>query len=106
MPIYDYSCDHCGSITTKLRPVAEHQAPADCAQCGHSAHRIVSMPRLNLMRADVRKAHQINERSAHEPQVRQKHVCHSGCHHPPKSTEAKPTLQQPRSQKRPWMLGH
>lgn len=106
MPIYEYSCEHCGNITTILRPVAEYQSPANCEQCGHIAQRIVSIPRLNLLRADIRTAHQINERSAHEPKVRQKHVCHSGCNHSSPAAEIKPTVKQPLNQKRPWMLGH
>lgn len=106
MPIYEYRCKQCGELTTQFRRIAESSAPASCEFCGETAERIISAPHLNVMRAGLRKAHQVNERSAHEPKVRQKHVCSSVCQHSHTTESNKPLLKQPTTRKRPWMLGH
>jgi putative FmdB family regulatory protein len=105
MPVYEYLCAECGEVFTLIRPMVESRQPADCPTCGVSAPRaFVSAPRLNTMRADLRKAHQTNEKSAHEPRVSRGHRCGPSCsHHGPKP--AQPPVKQ-QAGKRPWMLGH
>ncbi len=88
-----------------LQPMSRCSEPAPCPQCELSAPRVISAPRLNTMRADVRSAHQVNERSAHEPRAMKKHVCSSGCSHAP-ADENKTALRQSKSTSRPWMIGH
>jgi len=69
------------------------------------------------MAAPLRSAHVRNEKSAHEPGVRNKHRCGSGCGcGPGKSTGKKTTrtvdlgktgrFEATIKPKRPWMLGH
>ncbi|MBI3561432.1 MAG: hypothetical protein HY080_06910 [Gammaproteobacteria bacterium] len=101
---YEYRCEACAAISTRLRAITDAQSPVECATCGHSAYKILSAPQLNLMRADLRRAHQVNERSAHEPKVKQNSVYGSGCHHP-QNPASKSTYKQARGVKRPWMLG-
>jgi putative FmdB family regulatory protein len=47
MPLYEYRCDHCGALTTALRPIAESSEPTPCDACGQPAHRIVSRPSVH-----------------------------------------------------------
>lgn len=104
MPLYDFHCAECDTEFSELRPMARCADPAACPSCSASAPRVISAPRLNTMRADVRMAHQTNERSAHQPRTAKKHQCGSGCSH--HSNPAQPALKQASGVKRPWMLGH
>lgn len=104
MPVYEYCCHECAHEFTALRPMSEHRAAAVCPGCGGAAGRVLSAPRLNTLPAGARKAHQINERSAHEPKVSQRHQCGTGCNHKPAATGT--PLQGQNGAKRPWMLGH
>lgn len=104
MPLYEYRCTHCTHEFAELRPMSQCSEPTSCPSCSDVAERIISAPRLNTMRADVRAAHQTNERSAHQPRMTQKHQCGAGCSH--HSSGAQPALKQASGVKRPWMLGH
>jgi putative FmdB family regulatory protein len=104
MPLYDFECTQCDNEFSELRPMARCSEPADCPRCSGSAQRVISAPRLNTMRADLRNAHQTNERSANQPRTAKKHQCGSGCSH--HSSPAQPALKQASGVKRPWMLGH
>jgi putative FmdB family regulatory protein len=117
MPLYDYQCGRCECEFSELRPMALCAEPASCPQCAATAPRRISAPRLAVLTTSQRQAHQINERSAHEPRTHRKHVCGSGCSHGStghaqghahaKATEAsKPALRQSKSTSRPWMIGH
>lgn len=106
MPVYDYHCAACDTEFTLLLPMSRSGDPAPCPSCAHAAARVISAPHLSTMRADVRKAHQVNERSAHEPQMRQGHRCGAGCSHHSHGKTEQPALKQVSSAKRPWMLGH
>jgi hypothetical protein len=66
---------------------------------------MLSAPRLSTLDAGVRKAHQVNERSAHEPRVSQRHQCGAGCNHKPAAASGA-ALKGQNGVKRPWMLGH
>lgn len=104
MPIYEYCCSECSLDFTELRPMARSAEPAACPACSGYAPRLISAPRLNTMRPEARKAHQTNERSAHQPRVTQPHRCGAGCSH--NHGESKPVLKQSSTTKRPWMIGH
>lgn len=67
MPLYDYDCGRCGSFR-EWRTMSDYEKPAQCPECGKAAKRAVATPRLG-MDGQARKAHAINERSAHEPRV-------------------------------------
>jgi len=105
MPVYDYRCAACDTEFTLLMPMSRSADPAACPACAHSADRVIAAPRLNTMRADLRAAHQTNERSAHAPKMTSGHRCGAGCSHNHGKTE-QPALKQSSSSKRPWMLGH
>jgi putative FmdB family regulatory protein len=107
MPLYEYQCTTCDHEFAELQPMARCSEPTTCLHCGATAQRIISAPRLNTMRAEVRSAHQTNERSAHEPKKMQKgHQCSSSCSHQTSNGSAQPMLKQASGNKRPWMLGH
>jgi putative FmdB family regulatory protein len=105
MPVYDYQCSKCENAFTLLLPMARSAEPAPCPTCAHSATRVISAPLLSTMRADIKAAHQTNERSAHQPKMTQGHRCGAGCSHQQTKPET-PALRQVSSAKRPWMLGH
>ena len=104
MPVYDYYCRTCDDEFALLQPMSRSAEPAACPACASSSERMISAPRLNTMRADIRSAHQTNERSAHQPKMTQGHRCGAGCSHHAKPEQ--PSLQQVSAAKRPWMLGH
>ncbi len=108
MPIYEYGCESCGNAFSKLTNMSAASQPVECPECGGKAGRIyLSAPRLNTMPASIRKAHQTNERSAHEPRMSKGHVCGSNCHHHKKpAAEQNPNVMKSQNGKRPWMLGH
>lgn len=109
MPIYEYFCEPCEQVFSELRPLSDHQTPARCPSCRTPAARIVATaPRLNVMRAPLKRAHETNERSAHEPRVSRGHVCGAGCRHGQDAGGAPepPAPQRQQAGKRPWMLGH
>lgn len=106
MPVYDYRCGDCDTEFTMLIPMSRSADPAMCPTCEGNADRIISAPRLNTMRADMRSAHQTNERSAHEPKMTKGHRCGAGCSHQTHAKSEQPALKQVSSAKRPWMLGH
>lgn len=67
MPLYDYECARCGPFRD-WRSMRDFAKPADCPDCGKAAARALATPTLG-MDAGQRKAHAINEKSAHEPRV-------------------------------------
>lgn len=114
MPFYDFECERCG-VFSELRTIAERNQPAPCPECDEEADRIISAVNLAIMPANARKAHAINERSAHEPRVRTAHRCASGCGCGKKGPDLVGLAQskmdrfgkfQAPKKKRPWMLGH
>lgn len=102
MPVYEYFCEGCDATFSSLQTMARCSEPAPCPHCANESRRIISAPRLNAMRADVRTAHQINEKSAHQPKMARGHACGAGCSH----QQNTPTLKQARTTQRPWMIGH
>lgn len=113
MPLYEYHCEFCGHMFEQMRSMAEYREPHDCPICGRPAARMIySAPGLNAMRSDQRRAHQRNERSAHEPRMRTRHQCGPGCGHHHNNASKTPGNEQDgphlkmQAGKRPWMLGH
>lgn len=113
MPVYDFNCGECGDFR-ELRSMAERNKPATCPDCKNSARRLILAPRLSLMNPSLRKAHGVNEKSRHEPNIRESHSCGSGCGCGSSSKIRKNSVKETKfgklqSQKptaRPWMLGH
>jgi putative FmdB family regulatory protein len=66
--IYAFSCERCGPFEL-LRSMTESAAPADCPRCGASARRVYSPPGLALLAAPMRRALDMEDKSAHEPDV-------------------------------------
>ena len=91
MPAYDYQCDVCGVFEVRA-PIAQGR-PADlpCPVCGTPAGRVYGMPAVG-MSAARRAAHDINEKSAHDPSVVKRSKSHN---HIARSRPA-----------RPWQIGH
>jgi putative FmdB family regulatory protein len=106
MPVYDYHCSGCDTEFTMLMPMSRSSDPTPCPSCEQQAERVISAPRLNMMNATTRSAHQTNERSAHEPKMTRDHRCGAGCSHDRQNKSEQPALKQLGSAKRPWMLGH
>jgi putative FmdB family regulatory protein len=114
MPIYEYECTDCGGFAAS-RPMALYKEPADCPGCGQASPRaLLSAPAFSAMPGNVRKAHAINEKSAHAPRESRnsephKHSASCGCGS--KSIGASKTVKAPDGSKafpskRPWMISH
>jgi putative FmdB family regulatory protein len=67
MPLYDYQCRRCGPFR-EWRRMSDYAKAVECPECRRPAARSVATPTLG-MDAGLRKAHAINEKSAHEPRV-------------------------------------
>lgn len=48
MPIYEYLCSKCNTLTEDLRKMDEREIPAVCPDCGEPARFIISAPRVDL----------------------------------------------------------
>jgi len=113
MPTYDYDCGRCGGFDA-IRTLAQRDAPADCPACGAASPRVfVAAPRLALMAAGTRSAHQTNERARHEPKMsrdyqRLKHPAGCGCCATGKrgATLTGANGNKAFPSKRPWMISH
>jgi putative FmdB family regulatory protein len=66
MPLYDYQCPDCG-VFDDFRSASRAAEPAKCPRCGFGSPRVIRAPQLLEMNASLRTAHEVNERSAHEP---------------------------------------
>ncbi len=113
MPIYDFNCQHCGDFQAMLT-ISERNDPTRCPGCARTARRLVMAPNLAVMNPVARKASAINERSRHEPRIRESHTCGSGCGcgtstkiRPARKRDTKlGVLAGQKPGARPWMLGH
>jgi putative FmdB family regulatory protein len=68
MPVYAFTCVGCGPFDL-VRPMAEAGAPARCPGCGSDARRVFSPPAIAHLARPVRRALDIEEKSAHTPDV-------------------------------------
>ena len=105
MPIYEYECKKHG-VFSLLKGISNRNDNTECPSCGHSSTRVMSKPALSLMSASNRSAWERNEKSAHEPVRRKKHVCNHSCNHSNHSEKSHEKYIKPSPGARPWMLGH
>jgi putative FmdB family regulatory protein len=91
MPVYAFTCEGCGHFDV-IRPMAEAGEPARCPGCGSDARRGFIPPGIALLARPVRRALDIEEKSAHEPEVVSE-----------KSGRPTPHRHAPSP---PWALGH
>lgn len=111
MPYYDYFCDDCGPFTA-FAAMADFQKPCDCPDCGTSARRVlITAPKLSAVSSTLRRAHETNERAAHEPKSTKKHgagcsCCSSGASRKPSKTLHRPDGSKSFPSARPWMISH
>jgi putative FmdB family regulatory protein len=68
VPVYAFTCTACGPFDL-TRPMVEAGSPARCPSCGGSARRVFSPPSLALLARPARRALDMEEKSAHEPEV-------------------------------------
>jgi putative FmdB family regulatory protein len=68
MAAYEYACGACG-VFELSRPIGTAPSAATCPICGERSPRRLSMPALTAPRAPARRARELAERSAHEPDV-------------------------------------
>jgi putative FmdB family regulatory protein len=91
VPAYAFICEVCGPFDV-VRPMAEASAAAACPTCGAEARRVFTPPGLALLARPVRRALDLEEKSAHQPDV----VSHKGGGPPPHRHSPAP----------PWVLSH
>jgi len=109
MPVYEYYCNNCEGSFSQINSILNYKKPLPCPSCGSGAKRVIySAPNLNSMKADTRKAYQINEKSAHEPRVSNGHghTCNARCNHGDNNKQAEAQTLKQQNKQRPWMLGH
>lgn len=51
MPVYEYRCEQCASVSTHVSRVADRPAQIECEQCGATAVRIISSTAVKLSSA-------------------------------------------------------
>jgi putative FmdB family regulatory protein len=68
VPVYAFTCESCGPFDL-VRPVADASRAAACPKCGAEARRVFTPPGLALLTRPVRRALEVEEKSAHEPDV-------------------------------------
>ncbi len=106
MPLYDYSCDDCGTFRD-WNPMSASAMPAVCPNCGENASRIITAVFIANMNPHNRIAHQRNEKSTHEPQiVRKKTHEHDADSHPHRHCNHDHSHSHSHGHGRPWMIGH
>ena len=65
MPLYAFECPGCGPFELRT----EVGAPSRCPDCGGEARRVFTPPGLARLSSPLRRARDMEERSAHEPAV-------------------------------------
>ena len=108
MPIYEYQCEEHGNFTRQIE-IAKRNDDCFCPACGTITKRVISAPSLSLMSDTNREAWSRNEKSAHEPMRKKKHVCSHSCNHgshDKSSSNNQSGYMQAQNKGRPWMLGH
>jgi len=68
MAIYSFTCAVCGNFT-EMRSMSLAREEARCPLCGRAAERVFAVPYVSRIDPAIRRAHEINEKSAHEPRV-------------------------------------
>jgi putative FmdB family regulatory protein len=68
VPVYAFTCEGCGPFDL-VRPMADASTAAACPKCGAEARRVFTPPGLALLARPVRRALEVEEKSAHEPEL-------------------------------------
>jgi putative FmdB family regulatory protein len=68
VPIYAFECAGCGPFEL-VRSMTEADSPGTCPACGVPARRVFTPPGLALLTRPLRRALDLEEKSAHEPSV-------------------------------------
>jgi putative FmdB family regulatory protein len=68
VPFYAFTCESCGPFDL-VRPRADASRAAACPKCDAEARRVFTPPGLALLARPVRRALEVEEKSAHEPDV-------------------------------------
>jgi putative FmdB family regulatory protein len=68
MPLYDFICETCGPFEVQ-RPIGEVSKPARCPSCQQAGRRVFTPPGIVRTPAGIRRARDLEEKSAHEPDV-------------------------------------
>jgi putative FmdB family regulatory protein len=107
MPVYEYACEDCGEFTA-VRAMAQCRDPHPCPSCGEEAPRaLVTAPAFAGLAPAVRRAHAVNERSAHEPRNAAGHGAGCACCSTAKSSAVQGADgSKAFPSKRPWMISH
>jgi putative FmdB family regulatory protein len=92
MPIYAFTCAGCGEFEV-ARPAADAAAGAHCPVCGAGARRLFTPPGISLLARPTRRALEVEEKSAHEPDV-------------VSEKRGRPLPHHHHGQAMPWALSH
>jgi putative FmdB family regulatory protein len=68
MPLYSFDCAGCGPFEL-TRSMTEASLPGTCPECGAPARRVFTPPGVARLGGPVRRALEMEEKSAHEPAV-------------------------------------
>jgi putative FmdB family regulatory protein len=68
VPIYAFICEGCGPFDV-MRPIVQASEAAACPTCGGETRRVFSPPGLALVARPMRRVRELEEKSAHEPDV-------------------------------------
>ena len=99
MPLYQYTCDDCGSFET-WTGMRSARASCACPTCGAASERELAVPSLNTMNGSLRKALSRSEKSSAEPRVvSRSHLANCGC----RLCSVRSGHQ---ASSRRWMIGH
>jgi putative FmdB family regulatory protein len=95
MPLYAFDCPGCGpfELRTEVGAASRQVIPGSaggpvagrCPDCGEEARRVFTAPGLARLSQPIRRARNMEERSAHEPAVvtekrgRPLHLGHGSC---------------------------
>lgn len=108
MPFYEYDCAGCG-VFSAFKPMVQYQEPQPCPACHVLAPRIVvTAPACSVVPGSTRKAHALNERSAHEPKRTMPGAAGHDSHRARRASRAPGPAGGTRGTAgtRPWMIGH
>jgi putative FmdB family regulatory protein len=105
MPLYDYNCPDCGGFRAWQR-MSEAADPVECPGCARPASRLVVAPSLGILPSVTRRAHERNEKSAHEPRVVSKESGAGDHGHAHGHGHGHGHGHRHGAGGRPWMIGH
>ncbi|MGR9085958.1 MAG: FmdB family zinc ribbon protein [Gammaproteobacteria bacterium] len=116
MPVYDYKCPTHG-VFYELASLADSAKPCACPNCGQLSARIILIPPgIFKMARDAKRAHEVNEKSRHEPlfstperrETEQSHASACGCAIHRGNSRLMLTARGEKMfpSMRPWMISH